>query len=143
MKYKIYRTHHMSDKKDLILETEDLQDILKFYDGNNDNGIFGYEIRLIDFDKAFEEFKELIEGNYSFDVSFEEYINNELQMDIALTALEELVQGKRIIVQGALWNCGERKGYIVGNNNENIAEAIKWISKDLFEDYVMEIESEE
>lgn len=141
--YKIYKTHKASNKKDLILETEDLQDILKFYDGANDNGIFGYEIRLIDFNKVFEEFKELIEGNDIFDLSFEEYINNELQIYVSLTTLKELVQGKRIIVQGALWNCGERKGYIVENNNENIAEAIKWISEELFEDYVMDIESEE
>ena len=141
--YRIYRTHHMSNKKDLILETEDLQDILKFYDGNNDNGIFGYEIRLIDFDTALKEFKELIEENYSFDISFEDYIESQLNARYSAEIIEQFARGKIIIIQGILWNCGENRGYIVKNSEKIIAEAIKWISKDFFEDYVMEIESEE
>lgn len=144
--YKIYKRHLASTKRDLVLSTYDLQDILKFFNGANDNGIFGYEIRLVDFEQALKEYMELIEGNYMFETTFKEYINNEQGENCSVIIAEEIedyARYNKIMVQGIIWNNGEREGYLVKNNEENIAQAIKWISNELFQDYVMEIESEE
>lgn len=123
-----------------ILETDYIYDISKFYDYNNKYGIEGYYIKSIYYIDIINEFVKYMENTNSYDISFKQYLELLTNDTVSDEQINKLIKNEIVIVEGTNEKTFENKYMLCKNNYNDLVNAIKYISQDLFKNYVLVID---
>lgn len=122
-----------------ILETDYIYDILKFYGYNNKYGIEGYYIKPMYYSDIINEFTEYIESTNSYNISFKQYLELLTNDTVSDEQINKLIQNEIVIVEGINEKTSENKYMLCKKNYIDMVNTIKYISQDLFKNYVLVI----
>lgn len=126
--YKIIKNSSYKSEQELLLETEDLSEVISFFNR-------GDNVQIIEYEQMKREFIEYMEDNEEFNMSMQEYINTCLcslgEVKATKLDMKQYMQGKLTIVRCINMSSGDSTAYICENTDIEIAYAIRFMT-DIF-----------
>lgn len=125
--YKIVKNKMGSMEVEVLLETDNIEEVIKFYSTDF------FDLRIMTFDDLMHDFVELIEGNGIYDVSLIDYVNECVasigSVNATIDDLEKMSNNKMVIVVGADERSTDTRATICENNEKGIAYAISEVNE--------------